>query len=238
MTPFIDRPESKSRVLEALRVHPAAVLLGPRQCGKTTLARMIAADRSPTLFFDLERAVDRRRLESPEQALGNLEGLVVLDEIQRKPELFETLRVLLDRSELSESTTRYLLLGSASPTLVRGVSETLAGRVGMVDLGGFLCDETGIEHWRTLWMRGGFPRSFLAPDDRASKTWRESFIRTFLEQDIPQLGIRVPPKHCGGFGPCWPTIMVRPGTRPSLLVPWAPARLPRDIISTSSPGPI
>jgi predicted AAA+ superfamily ATPase len=133
--------------------------------------------------------VDRRRLETPEQTLAPLEGLVIIDEIQRQPSLFETLRVLLDRPD---QTTRFLLLGSASPGLIKGVSESLAGRVGLVDLGPFQLRETGTETWRCLWHRGGFPRSFLASDDAASFAWRESFIRTFLERDIPQFGITVP----------------------------------------------
>jgi len=185
----IDRPEAVSRILQAFRVHRSVALLGPRQCGKTTLAHIFAAREPTAVFFDLERAVDRRKLETPELTLEGLEGLVIIDEIQRKPELFETLRVLLDRPELE---ARFLVLGSASPNLIQGVSESLAGRVGMVDLSGFNLCEVGVENWRTLWQRGGFPRSYLAPDDPASRTWRDSFVRTFLERDIPQLGIHVP----------------------------------------------
>jgi len=186
---MIKRPEAIERVVRAFRVHPSVALLGPRQCGKTTLARMIA-DREPKVtFFDLERAVDRRKFEAPEQALGNLTGLVVIDEVQRQPELFETLRVLLDRLD---HEVRFLLLGSASPNLIRGVSESLAGRVGTVDLSGFNVREVGTQNWRSLWQRGGFPRSYLAPDDDASLVWREGFVRTFLERDIPQLGINIP----------------------------------------------
>ena len=118
-----------------------------------------------------------------------MSGLVVIDEIQRQPELFETLRVLVDRPD---NPARFLVLGSASPSLVRGTSESLAGRVGLVDLSGFHLSETGAESWRALWLRGGFPRSFLAPHDRASAVWRRSFVRTFLERDIPQFGITVP----------------------------------------------
>ena len=186
---MIGRPEAISRVLQAFQVHPSVALLGPRQCGKTTLARMIADQESETTFFDLERAVDRRKLEAAEQTLSDLEGLVVIDEIQRRPELFETLRVLLDRPDRS---ARFLLLGSASPALIQGVSESLAGRVGMVDLSGFNMREIGTENWRTLWQRGGFPRSYLAAEDAASFLWREGFVRTFLERDIPQLGINIP----------------------------------------------
>ena len=185
----IDRPTVRARIHEAFSVHPAVALTGPRQCGKTTLARMIAADAPGSTFLDLEGAVDRRRLQTPEQTLAGLSGLVVIDEIQRKPALFETLRVLVDRAG---NPARFLVLGSASPSLVRGVSESLAGRVGLIDLSGFDLSEIGPESWRTLWLRGGFPRAYLAPHDRASTLWRQSFVRTFLERDIPQLGITVP----------------------------------------------
>ena len=185
----IDRPVALARIREAFSVHPAVALTGPRQCGKTTLARAIAADTPGSTFLDLESAVDRRRLQAPEQALAGLSGLVIIDEIQREPVLFETLRVLIDRIG---NPARFLVLGSASPSLVRGASESLAGRVGLVDLSGFGLSETGPGSWRTLWLRGGFPRAYLAPHDRASSLWRQSFVRTFLERDIPQLGITVP----------------------------------------------
>ena len=185
----IDRPTARARIREAFSAHPAVALTGPRQCGKTTLARVVAADAPGSTFLDLESAVDRRRLQAPEQALAGMSGLVVIDEIQREPALFETLRVLIDRAG---SPARFLVLGSASPSLVRGVSESLAGRVGLVDLSGFDLSESGPESWRTLWLRGGFPRAYLAPHDRASSLWRRSFVRTFLERDIPQLGITVP----------------------------------------------
>ena len=187
---LIDRPAARARIREAFSVHPAVALTGPRQCGKTTLAREIAADASEECtFFDLENAVDRRRLQAPEQTLSGLSGLVVIDEIQRDPALFETLRVIVDRPD---NPARFLVLGSASPSLVRGTSESLAGRAGLVELSGFHLTETGAGSWRTLWLRGGFPRSFLAPQERGSVVWRESFVRTFLERDIPQLGITVP----------------------------------------------
>jgi predicted AAA+ superfamily ATPase len=168
--------------------HPIAALLGPRQCGKTTLARMIA-EREPCTFFDLENPVDSRRLSVPMQALEGLSGLVVIDEVQRKPDLFELLRVLVDRPK---NATRFLLLGSASPHLVRGVSESLAGRIGFIDLSGFDLQEVGWGQRDRLWIRGGFPRSFLASDEPASLAWREDFVRTFLERDIPQLGTTIP----------------------------------------------
>ncbi len=185
---MLPRPEPLGRIHEAFHVHPIAALLGPRQCGKTTLARILA-EREPCEFFDLESPVDVRRLSAPMTALEGLSGLVVIDEVQRKPELFELLRVLVDRPD---NGARFLVLGSASPKLVKGVSESLAGRVGFVDLSGFSLDEVGADARDTLWNRGGFPRSFLAPDAAASFGWRGDFIRTFLERDIPQLGIRVP----------------------------------------------
>ena len=186
---LIDRPGARARIHEAFSVHPVVALTGPRQCGKTTLARAFAAGEPRGSSFDLESAVDRRRLQTPEQALAGLSGLVVIDEIQREPALFETLRVLVDRAD---NPARYLVLGSASPSLVRGMSESLAGRVGLVDLSGFALSETGAESWRTLWLRGGFPRAFLAPHERGSALWRRNFVQTFLERDLPQLGITVP----------------------------------------------
>lgn len=146
-------------------------------------------ERDGGAFFDLESPVDRQRLAAPLTALESLRGLVVLDEIQRRPDLFELLRVLVDRVD---NPARFLVLGSASPGLVRDVSETLAGRVGFVDLGGLSLAEVGAEHRDRLGSRGGFPRSFLAPNDRASFAWREAFVRTFLERDLPQLGISIP----------------------------------------------
>lgn len=185
---MIDRPGPLSRIGEVFRVHPIAALLGPRQCGKTTLAHILA-QREPCELFDLENPVDVQRLSAPKTALQGLSGLVIIDEIQRKPELFELLRVLVDRPD---NRARFLTLGSASPQLVKGVSESLAGRVGFVDLSGFSIDEAGAGRRDMLWSRGGFPRSFLAPDDAASFAWRQDFIRTFLERDIPELGIRTP----------------------------------------------
>jgi predicted AAA+ superfamily ATPase len=185
---MIPRPDVVKRIDAVLKVHPIAALLGPRQCGKTTLARLIS-EREPCTYFDLENPVDLRRLSAPMSTLEELRGLVIMDEIQRKPELFELLRVLVDRPE---NSARFLILGSASPGLIKGVSESLAGRIGFVDLSGFNLWEIGSEHRSSLWIRGGFPRSFLAEDDATSKTWRENFIRTSLERDIPQLGITIP----------------------------------------------
>ena len=185
---MIQRPHAFNRVRNVFQVHPIAALLGPRQCGKTTLARMIA-EREHSTFFDLENPVDVRRLSTPMQAFEGLSGLVVVDEVQRQPSLFELLRVLVDRPL---NKTRFLLLGSASPRLVKDVSESLAGRIGFVDLSGFDLREVGTESYNDLWIRGGFPRSFLASGDSSSMIWREDFIRTFLERDIPQFGITIP----------------------------------------------
>ncbi|MDE0272492.1 MAG: ATP-binding protein [Gammaproteobacteria bacterium] len=167
---------------------PITALLGSRQCGKTTLAREFAAPREATCF-DLESEPDLRRLANPELVLGGLDGLVVLDEIQRAPHLFNVLRVLVDRPQ---APCRYLILGSASPDLVRGVSESLAGRVEFVELAGFDLAETTTDAWRNLWLRGGLPPSYLAASDGDSMAWRDGFVRTFLERDIPQLGITIP----------------------------------------------
>ena len=185
---MIQRPGAIERLSKVLQVHPVAALLGPRQCGKTTLAGMFAEGK-PSTTFDLESPVGRQQLSAPMAALEQLSGLVVIDEIQRQPELFELLRVLVDRTD---NAARFLVLGSASPSLVKGTSESLAGRVGFVDLSGFTMPEVGSEARDRLWVRGGFPRSFLAADDAASSAWREAFIRTFLERDVPQLGIGVP----------------------------------------------
>lgn len=186
---MIERPVYLNQLSRAVRRSPITALVGPRQCGKTTLARMFAKAK-PTTFFDLESQPDLNRLQNPQMMLGSLRGLVVIDEIQAMPELFRVLRVLVDRPE---NKTRFLILGSASPDLVRNVSETLAGRVEFVELTVFGLQETGQESSDLLWLRGGFPRSFLARSDRDSLAWREGFIRTFLTRDIPQFGISIPP---------------------------------------------
>lgn len=190
LSAMIKRFQALERVNEAFRAHPAVAIEGPRQCGKTTLARAIKETTADTaVFFDLESSVDRQKLETPEQTLTRLRGLIIIDEAQRMPALFPPLRVLLDREG---TPARFLLTGSASPALVRGLSESLAGRVGIVDLGGFDLRETGTANWRQLWLRGGFPRSYLAVDDSASTTWRSNFVRMFLERDLPQLGVTIP----------------------------------------------
>jgi uncharacterized protein len=186
---MIQRSQALKAIEAALEENPVCALLGPRQCGKTTLARQIAK-KSKAHYFDLETAVSRGRLEnSPELTLSELQGLVVIDEIQHLPGLFTTLRPLSDRPR---HPARFLILGSASPELVKGASESLAGRVSFVDLGGFCLEEVGADSLTALWQRGGFPRSFLAASDSAGERWRQNFIRTFLERDIPQLGIRIP----------------------------------------------
>ena len=170
---------------------PALVLLGPRQVGKTTLARELAATMPDALFLDLEREADRARLSDPEAFLSRQRGrLVVLDEVQAMPDIFAALRPEIDAAR---RPGRFLLLGSASPALRRQASESLAGRIDHLELAPFTLDEVGAtpENQRRLWLRGGFPDSFLATDDDASLAWREAFIRTYLERDLPQLGFRL-----------------------------------------------
>ena len=191
---FIPRPRLLDQTLRFLEESPVTVLLGARQAGKTTLAHMAAQSfkentGSEIHLFDLERAPSRAALSTPEVTLDPLRGLIVIDEIQRLPGLFETLRPLADRRDIP---ARFLVLGSASPDLVRGVSESLAGRALFISIPGFSIDETGAESMVSLWVRGGFPRSFLASTEGASLRWREAFISTFLERDMPQLGIRIP----------------------------------------------
>ena len=185
---MLQRTWLQSRVRSGLKSSPAVVLLGPRQCGKTTLARRLA-DKSTSNYFDLENPVDLARLSEPMTALEPLRGLIVIDEVQRHPDLFPVLRVLLDRKPVR---TRFLILGSASPRLLRQSSETLAGRIAIVEMGGFMLEELERANLARLWLRGAFPRSFLARSEAASTAWREDFIRTFLERDLAQLGVRVP----------------------------------------------
>ena len=228
---MIERPQRMEAVAGALGQYAVAAILGPRQCGKTTLARAFAQGRECE-FFDLESPVDAARLATPMLALEDLTGLVVIDEIQRKPELFSILRVLVDRPE---SKARFLVLGSASPHLVKGASESLAGRIGFIDLSGFSLSEVGADRDGDLWNRGGFPRSFLAADDALSARWRNDFIRTFLERDIPQLGITIPADTLRRF---WTMIALLPwpglergGVRP---ISGSLGGKPPDDISTSS----
>ena len=185
---MIGRSHHIQRVAGLLKRHPVVALLGARQVGKTTLAREIARVRGgASHFYDLENPRDVARLSDPMSELGNLKGLIVLDEIQRSPELFPVLRVLADRPR---TPGRFLVLGSASPELLRQSSESLAGRIAHYELGGFDLSEVGGEKFQKLWTRGGFPRAFLARSEQASLEWRREFIRTYLERDLPQLGIR------------------------------------------------
>ena len=169
---------------------PVVAILGPRQCGKTTLAHQFARRHTgtPVHFFDLEDPRDLARLDHPTLALEGLSGVIVIDEIQRRPELFPVLRVLTDR----RPRVKYLILGSASSRLLAQSSESLAGRISYLELGGFSLDILPTRAAQTLWIRGGFPRAFLARGDLASFQWRQDFITTFLERDIPNLGIRIP----------------------------------------------
>ena len=193
-SPLIDRHNYQNAVKASLEQFPITAILGPRQCGKTTLARQIAADSS--IYFDLEDPLDLSRLENPRLVLEKLRGLVVIDEIQQKPELFPLLRVLVDSHG---SSARYLILGSASPSIVKGISESLAGRVGFIDMTGFDAGEIGFDSFECLWLRGGFPMSFLARSDEESFRWRTQFIRTFLTQDMPQLGFSIPSEQMRRF---------------------------------------
>jgi predicted AAA+ superfamily ATPase len=185
---FIQRPRALAATRQALKRSPVVALLGPRQCGKTTLAHQLAgADRH---FFDLESTLDRQALSvAGERTLDPLRGLVVLDEVQTMPQLLPVLRVLADRRG---TPARFLLLGSASPDLIQGASESLAGRVAFVQLGCFDVTETGAESAAMLWERGGFPRSFLAGNDAESYAWRQDFIETFLSRDAVRFGITLP----------------------------------------------
>jgi len=184
-------------IRERLRDNTVVSLVGPRQAGKTTLARILAAESADAVHvFDLESPADLARLANPELVLRPLTGLVILDEVQRQPDLFPLLRVLADRPG---APARFLILGSASPALMQNGSESLAGRVSFIDVTGFSLPELGADALQQLWWRGGFPRAYLAPDDAAARQWLEDFRRTFLERDIPQLGIQVPAATLGRF---------------------------------------
>lgn len=189
---MLERINNSALVERLLTEFPIAALLGPRQVGKTTLAGHIAAlwraRNEPVTTFDLEDPTDHDRLRDGKLALEPLQGLVILDEIQRAPHLFGVLRVLADRRPIP---ARFLILGSAEPALVRGASESLAGRVGFHNLHPFDLGEVDTTAWRQLWHRGGLPRSFLADSDAASWRWRQAFTRTYLERDLGELGIRI-----------------------------------------------
>ena len=189
MVGVISREDHETAIGALLSQFPVVGLIGARQVGKTTLARSVAeAAAQPVTTFDLEDPTDAARLADPRLALEPLQGLVVIDEVQRQPGLFELLRVLVDRPG---NAARFLVLGSAGPDLLRQSSETLAGRIAYHELPPFRVNETGTDSIDRLWLRGGFPLSFLASGEAASVRWRQAFIRTFLERGLPQLGVSV-----------------------------------------------
>ena len=187
------RRHIKNRLVEAIDNAPAVALLGPRQVGKTTLAQEIGETR-PSIYLDLETNSDRAKLADPEAYLTSHEDeLVILDEVHRAPELFQSLRGLIDRGRRKgKKAGRFLLLGSASVDLLQQSGESLAGRISYLELGPFDALEAAPGDLETLWVRGGFPSSFLAASEAASFRWRQNFIRTYLERDIPQFGPRLP----------------------------------------------
>jgi len=184
----IERKLDIDLVRHALRRSPVVALLGPRQCGKTTLARQFVAPDSLN-YFDLEDPASLSRLDEPDTALRSLKKLVVIDEVQRRPELFPLLRVLADRRPLP---ARFLILGSVSPDLLRQSSESLAGRIETLPLEGFRLADLGASAQGRHWLRGGFPRAYTPRLEANSLSWRRQFLQTFIERDLPQLGIRIP----------------------------------------------
>ena len=184
---MIPRDELKQTIQNTLERSRVVAILGARQCGKTTLARQFVPPSSVN-YFDLEDPFSLARLEQPMTTFQDLQGLVVIDEVHRRPDLFPILRVLVDRESLP---TRFLILGSASPQLLRQSSESLAGRISTISMSGFRLQEVGKEAQHKLWLRGGFPLSFLAPSEDTSIDWRKDFMRTFLERDIPQFGFNI-----------------------------------------------
>lgn len=185
---MIERTIDLELVRHALRRSPVLALLGPRQCGKTTLARQFVPPASLN-YFDLEDPASLARLDEPDTALRPLKKLVVIDEVQRRPELFPLLRVLADRRPLP---ARFLILGSVSPDLLRQSSETLAGRLETLPLEGFRLADLGASAQGRHWLRGGFPRAYTPRLESDSLSWRNQFLQTFIERDLPQLGVRIP----------------------------------------------
>ncbi len=187
---MIDRQNEVRHAKRLLRDHRVVGVIGARQIGKTTLARQISKHwKGRTTYFDLEDPEDLGRLSDPLLALRDLRGLIIIDEIQRYPDIFPILRVLADRPR---APAKFLILGSASPHLLRQSSESLAGRIAYHELKGFSIQEVGFQELKRLWVRGTFPRSFLARTNRVSMEWRKEFLRTFLERDVPQFGIQIP----------------------------------------------
>lgn len=195
---MLKRDKYLATIASRFEVQPVVALLGPRQCGKTTLARMYAEglSRVPVTRFDLEDPTDLAAFAEPKLALQDLHGLVIIDEIQRTPELFPVLRVLVDRPG---NRARFLILGSASRDLIRQSSETLAGRIGYIELTPLQLSEVGASERDRLWLRGGFPPAFLASSNAASWQWRKDYIAAFLERDLPALGIGIPPQSMRRF---------------------------------------
>lgn len=186
---MVERLREIERLRRLIKRYPVVGIIGARQVGKTTLARsLISRIKDTASYFDLENPEDLARLSDPMLTLKGLKGLVVIDEIQRLPDLFSILRVLVDRPT---SPARFIVLGNASPELLRQSSETLAGRIIYHELKGFALDEIGIKNFSRLWLRGGFPRSYLSRSHAESDEWRRAFIQTFLERDLPQLGIMI-----------------------------------------------
>jgi hypothetical protein len=185
----IDRIRIRAEIARALDQFRGVILVGPRQVGKTTLARTFVPTGSSN-YLDLEDAVVVEQFRAARTLLEGLRGLVVIDEVQHAPELFRLLRVLMDRDD---APAKFLLLGSASPSLLRQTGESLLGRVAVIEIGGFALDEVASEAMPTLWRRGGAPLSYLAGDERQSVEWRERFVQLFLERDLPQLGINAAP---------------------------------------------
>jgi hypothetical protein len=185
---MIERTHLLQEVNSALKRSRVVALIGPRQCGKTTIARQIVPPDSSN-YFDLENPVSLLRLDQTMTALQDLRGIVVIDEVQNKPDLFPILRVLSDRTPLP---ARFLILGSASPALLRQSSESLAGRITVIPMSGFSLEEVGVDVQNKHWVRGGFPLSFLAETDKESWEWRKDFVSTFLERDVPQFGGKIP----------------------------------------------
>ena len=194
---MLDRPRHLADIRRLLRNFQAVAILGARQVGKTTLAQAVAAEFGKRArLFDLETDRDLRLLQDPEPVLAPLRGLVVIDEVQRLPSLFPPLRPLLDRRPIP---ARFLLFGSASPSVATRGSESLAGRIAYYELDGLGLDEVSADRWQRLWLRGGFPRSFTAKSDVSSMEWRRAFVQTYLERDVLDVGLRMPPAELRRF---------------------------------------
>ena len=191
MVKLVKRKDDIEKINKLISSFPVTAILGPRQAGKTILANQVRFKH----YFDLENPRDLARLENPQLALEDLEGLIVIDEVQRLPEIFKLIRYLVD----SNSKQKYLILGSASRDLIQQTSESLAGRIGYHHLGGFTVFDIGKKNLQKLWLRGGFPRAYLAKSTSQSFLWLENYISTFLERDIPQLGISIPPRTLRKF---------------------------------------